>query len=384
VTFLFITGNQTKLDEVTRLLGGVAVSSRKLSLARPEGASLAEVARARVLDAHAQVLAPCFTESTELALEGIPTMSGAQFKKRLLERGEQALFSELGGRRGVARVAVAYTADGVDARVFEGEVSGELLREPRGDGGYGWDRAWLADGYRRTFGEMAANKAIVNMRHRPYLELGDLLRGRPEGGTFEAHITVIADGAAAIDRFCGFCDDAWIKAVLIELPEGKTRSQPMTASYHHGTLREALDQVFDIARRLAAADFDVTRVKLEAVGRNREIPETAEQAAADPGGYFEYHIKVLVEAGADRAPLAAACERHGAHLSRNARKIRDDGVAERFVTLRVYGVGRAEAEARFAALSDEVAALGHPLGQRIREYTVYDSDEGVDAGWLSR
>ena len=50
----------------------------------------------------------------------------------------------------------------------------------------------------------------------------------------------------------------------------------------------------------------------------------------------------------------------------------------------VYGEGRINAEGRFVALQEAVRALGLPLGQRIREYTVYDSDEGVDRGWLDR
>ena len=80
--------------------------------------------------------------------------------------------------------------------------------------------------------------------------------------------------------------------------------------------------------------------------------------------------------------LRAQVVAHGAHLSKNARKLRSDGQAERFVTLRVYGAGRRSADDKFAALLAELEATGLPLGQRIREYTVYDSDVGVDRGWL--
>ena len=147
-----------------------------------------------MLEAYAQVRVPCFTETTMLALEGMAPMSGAAFKKQLLALGEDELCRQWGPRRGRARVAVAYSADGDPdgAAVFCGDTWGTFLTAPRGRGGYGWDRAFLPDGYRRTLGEMADNKAFVNMRYLPYLELGDLLRGRDYGGSFEAHVTVRA------------------------------------------------------------------------------------------------------------------------------------------------------------------------------------------------
>ncbi|MFP2909413.1 hypothetical protein ACLESD_31100 [Pyxidicoccus sp. 3LFB2] len=80
--------------------------------------------------------------------------------------------------------------------------------------------------------------------------------------------------------------------------------------------------------------------------------------------------------------LRARCETHGAHLSRNARKVREDGASERFVTLRVYGLGRANADARFTALLEDLAGTGLTLTQRLREWTVYDSNHALDRGWL--
>ncbi len=99
-------------------------------------------------------------------------------------------------------------------------------------------------------------------------------------------------------------------------------------------------------------------------------------------GTFEFHVKVTLPAeGADLESLRARCERHGAHLSRNARKVRADGASERFVTLRVKGLGRLNADARFKALLRELAETGYPLSQPLREYTVYDSNHALDRGW---
>ena len=116
-------------------------------------------------------------------------------------------------------------------------------------------------------------------------------------------------------------------------------------------------EVAAIATRLRAAGFDVTRVKLEAVVTNEGVPDTEEEVQRFPAGnYFEFHVKTTLPAvGADLEALRARCERHGAHLSRNARKVREDGASERFVTLRVKGLGRLNADARFKALRKKYA-----------------------------
>lgn len=217
---------------------------------------------------------------------------------------------------------------------------------------------------------------------------GSIVTGNPfktesQGGAFEAHITVAARSEEDLRRFRAFCDAASVKCIVIELGRGAEPFQPMTASYHHGTLPHALEEARAMARALATEGFDVKRLKLEALGKNRDIPEDDATARAQPANYFEFHVKVLLPSGSsDLEALRTRCERHGAHLSRNARKVREDGASERFVTLRVYGLGRANAEARFTALLEDLSATGLKLTQRMREWTVYDSNHGLDRGWL--
>ncbi|WP_426746523.1 non-canonical purine NTP pyrophosphatase [Myxococcus faecalis] len=390
---IFVTGNRFKADEVGRLLAGLDVSPRKLALpglsdAELQGPGLldlASIAKRKVLAAYALLGTPCFVETTALELDDGTCFTGARFKKELLERGMQDFLSEHGGRRGRTRVAVAFSEDGHPdhVRIFEDAIEGMLLTEPRGSGGFGWDNAWLPDGYQRTLAEMERNKFFLNMRHRPYLELADLLRPASPGGAYEAHLTVSARSEEDLRRFRAFCDAASVKCIFIELGRGAEPFQPMTASYHHGTLRHALEEVRDMARALASDGFDVTRMKLEALGKNRDMPEDDAAALAQPSNYFEFHVKVLLPAhGADLEALQARCASHGAHLSRNARKVREDGASERFVTLRVHGLGKVKADARFDALLEDLAGLGLPLTQRLREYTVYDSNHALDRGWL--
>lgn len=203
------------------------------------------------------------------------------------------------------------------------------------------------------------------------------------GGAYEAHLTISARSEEELRRFRAFCDAASVKCIFIELSRGAEAFQPMTASYHHGTLRQAHAEAMALARALVAEGFDVTRLKLEALGKNRDIPEDDATAKARPASYFEFHVKALVPPGGEGLEaLRARCEKHGAHLSRNARKVRADGRSERFVTLRVHGLGRANADARFTALLEDLAETGLTLTQRLREWMVYDSNHELDRGWL--
>lgn len=380
---VFITGNYRRHEEVARLLGGRPVVQRKLALTPArEGETLADTARRRVLEAFHEVGGPCFLELTEVELEEGPRLSGAELKRRLLAEGEAAIAARLGGKAAVTRVAVGYTPGGGQAHVFEGQLAGRFAPAPRGPAGHGWDRLWIPDGHGgRTLAELGQARYVVTMRNRPYLDLLDLLDPPAGVGTFEAHVTVACADEAALARFEQVCLAEGVKCVHILLPRGATTSHPMTASFHRGTRGEALREVHGLAARIVAAGFEVTRVKLEALGANPEIPASDAEAASRPEGYFELHVKVLVDAGRLDA-LRSAAEAEGAHPSRNARKLRSDGRAERFVTLRVGGVGRTGAEARFQRLLDALGRVELRVLSVIREYTVHDSNLELDRGWV--
>jgi hypothetical protein len=209
------------------------------------------------------------------------------------------------------------------------------------------------------------------------------LAGRPVSGTFEAHVTVAADGPAERDRFRSLCGALGVKPVLIELPAGESPSQPMTGSYHRGTVESAAREVAVLAHTLRAAGFAISRVKLEAVATNDGVPDTDTDAAGEPPGrYFEFHVKLLLPADAEMGWLEAACAAFGAKLSRNAFKQSTDGQSERFVTLRAYGVGRRTAFARLDALLASITAGGFNVVNKVREYSLFDSHVGLDSGWL--
>jgi XTP/dITP diphosphohydrolase len=61
--------------------------------------------------------------------------------------------------------------------VEEGRVTGHLVREPRGQGGFGYDPIFVPDGETRTTAEMSpAEKDAVSHRGRAFRALAPHLR----------------------------------------------------------------------------------------------------------------------------------------------------------------------------------------------------------------
>ncbi|WP_313934858.1 hypothetical protein [Nostoc sp. FACHB-280] len=202
-------------------------------------------------------------------------------------------------------------------------------------------------------------------------------------GTFEAHITICAESPATVQHFQQICRQLNIKCILIELPVGVVRSQPMTASHHRGTLPEVYTEVYHLAQTISQAGFLVTRVKIEAMVYNQDIPVTDQEVLQHPASnYFEFHIKALLTDNTDLESLRQHCAVQGAHLSTNAFKQKTHSQHQRFITLRLYGIGRNAAQHRFQKLLQSLRSKGISLLQPQQEYTVFDSNIELDASWL--
>ncbi|MFE4972903.1 hypothetical protein ACFRAR_12405 [Kitasatospora sp. NPDC056651] len=214
-------------------------------------------------------------------------------------------------------------------------------------------------------------------------------------GDFEVHLTVAAGAAEALAAWAEG-EGEGLKFTQILLARGAVPSQPMLTLRVGGTLEEVADITSRTAERLARAGFAVLRAKIEAAPWAEGVPVSDEDAVPHGSGrYFEHHVKLLLPAGgsaartaAPAAPvrlaaLTALAVRHGAHLSRNPRRVREDGRREWFVTQRCRLVGLDTAGRRLEALLGELAADGHEVVSVEREFVVVDSDEALDAGWIT-
>ncbi|WP_422741149.1 nucleotidyl transferase AbiEii/AbiGii toxin family protein [Micromonospora sp. WMMD754] len=201
-------------------------------------------------------------------------------------------------------------------------------------------------------------------------------------GDFEVHLTAYEGDAG---RLADFAEHHGLKYTHVLLDRGRVASQPMLTLVGSGSLHQQRDAAERWRTRLRAAGLYTARTKIEAAPWSAGVPVTDEQALAQPAErYFEHHVKLLLPAGVPTlVAVTAVAEQHGARLSRNARRARDDGRQERFVTQRCHRIGRDRARARLDALVAALRGSGWEVLAVEQEYVVFDDRTELDAGWLT-
>lgn len=184
----------------------------------------------------------------------------------------------------------------------------------------------------------------------------------------ELHLTCGALQAAELPTFVAVCEQVGCRPLLIDLPHGRQKQQPMATARLRGDLEDAKAEAMALAQWLAGAGMAVVRVKVES-------PIEGHEQLQRPDQYFEWHGKLALH---DAPALARLCEAHGARLSRNSLKGETD---VRFVTLRSREP-LAAFRARVSALADQLERGGWPLLKQASEFCLHDSRESLDAGWL--
>jgi XTP/dITP diphosphohydrolase len=190
--------NRKKLAELRRVLDGAGVALTLLSLdevapfdeAAESGATFEENALAKARDAFMATGLASVADDSGLevdALNGMPGVLSARWSGRHGDDSANTalLLAQMGdvpeGRRGAAFVsacALVYRAG--DARketVVRGAWPGSIVREPHGDGGFGYDPVFLPSGSARTAAELTPEeKDAVSHRGRALAALLPSLR----------------------------------------------------------------------------------------------------------------------------------------------------------------------------------------------------------------
>ncbi len=174
------TRNPHKLGELARLLPGITLVPlpREVELPPETGETFAANALLKARAAACATGRPAIADDSGIesaALGGRPGVRSARFAGEDASDAENLakLLDEAPAGSELAYVAALAYVDperGVE-RVFEGLCTGSLAAEPRGDGGFGYDPAFLpADGpasARRTMAELAAaEKDAISHRGR--------------------------------------------------------------------------------------------------------------------------------------------------------------------------------------------------------------------------
>lgn len=177
--------NQGKIDEIKTLLSPFnieVVSARELGLPDVEetGTTFEENARLKA-DTLSQLSGfPCLADDSGLcveALSGRPGVFSARYApNRDFNKGMEMLLAEMKASGNSNRAAhfscvLALAVPGLETRVFEGRVEGQITTEPEGTYGFGYDPIFKPNGYDVTFGNFdPTEKNKISHRGRAFAQ----------------------------------------------------------------------------------------------------------------------------------------------------------------------------------------------------------------------
>jgi XTP/dITP diphosphohydrolase len=191
---LVASRNRKKLAELRRVLDGAGVALTLLALddvapfdeAPETGGTFEENALAKARDAYRATGLACVADDSGLeveALNGMPGVLSARWSGRHGDDGANTalLLAQLvdvpDERRGAAFVSACALVSSRGEVVVRGVWPGSIVREPRGEGGFGYDPVFLPEGSTRTAAELApSEKDAVSHRGRALAALLPALR----------------------------------------------------------------------------------------------------------------------------------------------------------------------------------------------------------------
>jgi XTP/dITP diphosphohydrolase len=153
---IFATGNRHKLREMRELLPGVELEAlpEGIELPSEDGADYAEIALEKARVARRGSGSAAIADDSGIgavALRGRPGIHSARYggpgatDEENLDKLLREVAAAGGSRRAFYTCALALVEEDGTERVFEGRCEGSLIEEPRGEGGFGYDPAFLPD-----------------------------------------------------------------------------------------------------------------------------------------------------------------------------------------------------------------------------------------------
>ncbi len=171
--FTLVTGNRNKAIEAERILG-CRLDCEPLDLPEIQSLDILEVLRAKGEEAWRRLERPIVVEETGLELAAFGGFPGPLVKWMLEAVGSAGIARAahaMGDPRATADCALIYL-DGESELVGRGETCGELVLEPQGARGFGWDPIFVPEGRQQTYAELGSEvKDRLGHRGRAWRDL---------------------------------------------------------------------------------------------------------------------------------------------------------------------------------------------------------------------
>jgi XTP/dITP diphosphohydrolase len=165
---IFATNNQHKTDEIRSALGNdslieiITLKEAGIDIDIPEPHdTIEENASEKSKRIYELTKTNCFSEDTALeveALKGEPGVKSARYagEEKSFDKNIKKLLQKLEGnanRKAKFRTVISLIIEGKE-NLFEGICNGIIIRNKRGENGFGYDPVFVPDGSIHTFAEM--------------------------------------------------------------------------------------------------------------------------------------------------------------------------------------------------------------------------------------
>lgn len=168
----FITGNKGKLEEAKAIIP--EIEGKNIDLAEIQEINAERVIKHKLLEAYKYHKSEYIVEDTSLYFDALNGLPGPLIKWFLITMGDKKLAelcNKFKNSKAKAVTMIGYIDTNKNIKYFKGEIAGKVVN-PKGKGGFGWDKIFLPDGYTKTFAEMTLEeKNKISMRKIALIKL---------------------------------------------------------------------------------------------------------------------------------------------------------------------------------------------------------------------
>ncbi len=178
---IFITGNQSKADYLSRQLG-ITIGHQKIELDELQSIDLHVIVEHKLRQAFEAVKKPVLVEDVSLEFNALGGLPGPFIKWFIDHAGGEACCRMLDGfddRSAIIRCTFGYF-NGENMEFFDSESHGVISDHPRGENGFGFDTFFINDGYNITRAEMSQeeNERTYAEIMKPFASVRDYLHSQ--------------------------------------------------------------------------------------------------------------------------------------------------------------------------------------------------------------
>lgn len=178
----FLSKNKYKLEEVKKILNlkeyEICLDEQKIE--EIQSNDMVKIVEDKVLKGFKKINRPIIVEQTGLILNDLGGFPGGLtqifWDSLEADKFSQYFSKKTGTGEAVAKTVVGY-CDGKQIKIYEGEISGIIVEEPRGNRDFQWDCIFQPKNYTETFAEMGEKKNEISMRKIALEQLRKYLEG---------------------------------------------------------------------------------------------------------------------------------------------------------------------------------------------------------------